>query len=365
MTTPARASRETELDLLRCVAALAVIGFHFVDRGPRAGVMPALAPDLAAHLFAYGYLGVHLFFVISGYVILMTAERASPVGFVASRVSRLVPAFWVGASLTVLFALVLGFPRYQPDLAGFLLNLTLVPEQFGASMIDGVYWSLAVEIQFYLLVLLALRADLLRHTEALVAAWLALALAELVVVPSWTLQVWLCTRWAPLFCAGILFYRMRAHGASRARLALLTGAAALAGVNAWMEATRPTESARADFEPAVAVVLVLGFFAVFGAIHRGWIRVPANPWIALGAALSYPVYLVHQNIGYMIATRLAERGWGGVALASAIAVAFALAWAVHRGVERPVGRPLRRAIEAALGRAPTRWTGSARRAPGA
>ncbi len=344
-STEAPAAREPELDLLRAVAALMVVGFHFLDRGPRVGLMPESSWPLLGGLFAYGYLGVHLFFLISGYVILMTAERSTAGSFVASRVARLVPAFWIGAACTTLFAFALDHAEYQPTLRQFLLNLSLVPQRVGAEMIDGVYWSLAVEIQFYAWVLIALATGLLRHVERLILVWLMIALLERVLIPSWTIQLWFCAHWAPLFAGGMLFYRIRREGGSPLRWALLAAATVMAVVNAWIEAARVTPESNPDLHPAIAAAAVLAFFMLFLAIHANWLSVRPRSWITLGAALSYPLYVVHQNIGYMVASELGETGLNaGLGLAIAIAVVLALTWAINRWVERPLARPLRQAV---------------------
>lgn len=344
-STEAHAAREPELDLLRAVAALMVVGFHFLDRGPRVGLMPEAPWPFLGGVFAYGYLGVHLFFLISGYVILMTAERSTAGSFVASRVARLVPAFWIGALCTTLFAFTLDHAEYQPTLKQFLLNLSLVPERVGARMIDGVYWSLAVEIQFYAWVLIALAAGWLRHVERLILVWLGIALLERVLIPSWTIQLWLCAHWAPLFAGGMLFYRLRREGGSPLRWALLVAATVMAMVNAWIEASRVTPESNPNLVPAVAAAALLLFFALFLAIHQGWLRIRPRAWITLAAALSYPLYVVHQNIGYMVASELGEAGLNaGLGLAITVAAMLALTWAINRWVERPLARPLREAV---------------------
>ncbi|MCP5264932.1 MAG: acyltransferase [Burkholderiaceae bacterium] len=348
MSGAAAGPRDAGIDLLRCLAALAVVAFHFVSRGPTLGELPLDVPETARALAGVGYLGVHLFFIISGYVILMTAMRSDLCGFVASRLSRLVPAFWVGVALTTLVAIVTESERYIPGLTQVLLNLTLMPDLFGAAPVDGVYWSLSVEIHFYALVAIVLALRLIDRAEWLVAAWLVISVLELAVVPSWQMQVWFCTRWAPLFAAGVLFYRLRSHGGSPARWVLLAFSAILAGIQAWVEASRVGD-AGVGVPPWVAAIVVPALYLPFLAWDRGYLLVRPRPWIALGAALSYPLYLVHQNIGYMVGSRLAQSGLSAVwAMTIVSALAIALAWSINRLVERPLARPLRSAVSGAF-----------------
>lgn len=70
-------SRQPELDVLRGAAAMAVVMFHYFYKGPSEGWIGVQQSAALSAISAYGYLGVHLFFMISGYVIMMTAQAAT------------------------------------------------------------------------------------------------------------------------------------------------------------------------------------------------------------------------------------------------------------------------------------------------
>src|SRR5699024_4925121 len=96
------APRLRAMDALRMVAALAIVVFHFTtrDNGRWGDVLPfEVFPDVSA-IARYGYAALHLFFTISGFVILMSVWGRTPRQFIASRVSRLYPAFWIAVLLT-------------------------------------------------------------------------------------------------------------------------------------------------------------------------------------------------------------------------------------------------------------------------
>ena len=93
-------TRVNEIDLLRFFAALAVVFFHYSFRGYAADAMSIMPYPLLASLSKYGYLGVELFFMISGFVILMTAANGSLRSFAISRIVRLYPAFWACCTVT-------------------------------------------------------------------------------------------------------------------------------------------------------------------------------------------------------------------------------------------------------------------------
>jgi peptidoglycan/LPS O-acetylase OafA/YrhL len=173
---PMKASRIPELDGLRGMAILFVLLFHYVYF---ANVENGVAPPsngFVAHgqqLFAMGWAGVDLFFVLSGFLIggILLDARSSPRyfgTFYARRFYRIIPLYylWIG----VYFLLVLG-PFHGPTalLSGNLEKWTSVPiyflflqnsvkiahATFGTAWL-GALWSLAVEEQFYLVMPLAI-----------------------------------------------------------------------------------------------------------------------------------------------------------------------------------------------------------------
>src|SRR5690349_17773865 len=81
-----------EVDLLRIFAAVSVVLYHYLFAGYYKVVSPLgfEAPGLVAR---YGYLGVDLFFLISGFVVLLSAWDRTPRSFLVSRVVRLYPAY--------------------------------------------------------------------------------------------------------------------------------------------------------------------------------------------------------------------------------------------------------------------------------
>ena len=127
------------LDIIRFAAAMTVMTFHY---------------DLGANSIHYswtGWVGVEVFFVLSGFVISGSAEGAAPTAFLRSRIVRLMPCVWICGTVTALFHAVAGSFADLP--ARYLSTLVLWPI---GPWVDGAYWTLPVEIMFYALVLLSL-----------------------------------------------------------------------------------------------------------------------------------------------------------------------------------------------------------------
>ena len=70
-------NRIYQIDLFRFVAALSVVLYHYLFRGWAADNMSDVNFSEIGHFFQYGYLGVHLFFIISGFVILLSIKHKS------------------------------------------------------------------------------------------------------------------------------------------------------------------------------------------------------------------------------------------------------------------------------------------------
>jgi peptidoglycan/LPS O-acetylase OafA/YrhL len=358
-TAPARArsTRLAAMDALRLVAALAVVLFHFTARDHvRWGELPHEVFPGLSDVTRYGYAGVHLFFVISGFVILMSVWGRTVGEFVASRVSRLYPAFWAAVLITgALRWLWPSFDGRSPTEVA--ANLTMLHEPFGVPSVDGVYWTLWVEMQFYALVLVLVRLGLTRRRVLAAAAVVPAACTALsLAVPSAGADLTFLS-WAPLFGAGMVLFVIHRDGHTRARWALVALNAGEAAAVAAGQRARAIDAVASGgtVRPVVLAAVVLGAVALVAlvALVPAIRRVDLPVLTALGA-LTYPLYLTHEYVGWAVIQVLHPvlGRWG--TLAAAVGSVLLLAWAIHRWVERPVQRPLRRWVLDRLAQTPSR-----------
>jgi peptidoglycan/LPS O-acetylase OafA/YrhL len=357
------------LDGLRAIAVAAVIVYHFAP-----SVLPA------------GFLGVDVFFVVSGFLIarLVTREigRSGTVAlrnFWARRVRRLLPAL-VTVTVVVLVAAAIKFSNSEiHDIRAQALGTLFYCANWVIIFAKGSYftstgrpspflhmWTLAVEEQFYVvlpLVLFAFRRVVVRH-------------------PVWTAAVALLGAFASTVWMGVLFSPTadpsRAYlGSDSHAMGLLVGVAlgVLAGAGSPWEALgdRLRSSARvartaslAAITALVAIVVVMrvadantetlyrGGFLVFAVLCAIIVVVVATlpstpiarllrtPWLVAIGLRSYSLYLWHWPVRVFVTT---SSGLDGFALfAVRLAVSVALAEISFRFVERPfrVGRVARR-----------------------
>jgi len=316
-------SRMVELDALRGIAAVAVLGYHFTTRyEEQIGHAKGMPVDLLA-----GKYGVYLFFLISGFVIFMTLERTrTAADFVVSRFSRLFPAYWVAVLLTATVVYTAGLPIQQLPAWQALLNFTMVQEILGAEHLDGSYWTLQIELFFYMQMLFWYALGQLRRIHWIIGGWLVLATVEgLCEKYHWHFSYWvrelMILRFIPFFAIGILFYRLHRYP-DEWRLNLTMLLCALLAI--------------AIGERPIFLPVALVCCAIFASFIRGKLAFLDTRFFAFLGAISYTLYLVHQAIGFVVIHRLEHLGMPAwLACLGAAGLSLALATLLHRLVEKP------------------------------
>jgi len=307
--------RLANLDVLRAVAALLVCLHHF-DRGDD----PALGI-----LSEGGYLGVNMFFVLSGFVIPLSLYRSGfcyrdTGAFYLARLIRLYPAYLAVAVLAIglhyASTFVPGFAGNHPAYTREILwaNATLTSDLLGQPWIVPIFWTLAIEAQFYLLIGLSLPL-LVKHPPwpalAVMALWI---LAPLVAGHGPTVFTW-----TALFALGIVVFLYRASLLSLPWAASVFAAAGVVelSVHGW---------ASAFIGVGTAV-----FIAFCPGIHF-------RALVAIGT-ISYSLYLIHPLIGGRVinfTSRLPDQEFvHWLALTVAVLLSLAAAAVLYYVIEKP------------------------------
>ncbi|MFZ5843917.1 MAG: acyltransferase family protein [Pseudomonadota bacterium] len=341
--TAVSTSRLYEIDLLRFLAALAVVFYHYSFRAFESHGLAIARWDAVGEFSRYGYLGVELFFMISGFVILLSAHDRSTTAFVRSRLVRLYPAYWLAVTLTALVLLAWGSGKFSVSFGQYLVNLTMLQKFFGVRHVDGVYWTLVVELKFYFLVWLLLRTGAMSQLRRWLWCWLGVAGLALLLPDGIAdrLDSLLLAQWAPFFSIGIACFLLRGSSRHRSDWLLLLLATGLAGGIAAVDAAELSTNYRQPISPTVAVAIVIGFATIFAALALDWTHWLRWSWLAPLGDLTYPLYLLHAYIGYTLMQRL-NNGEPEPALVLTLAVVMVVfAWLFHRYAEAPVAERLR------------------------
>lgn len=348
MATRIITQRMQALDGLRFVAALSVVLFHLLAvAGATEGqaVWGRPANEVFGWAFkpaSYGWVGVPLFFIISGFVISMSSWGRTPAQFAASRFVRLYPAFWTCVLLTATMRYF--YPQVFPTLGPrqTLLNLTMFAEPLGGPRMDDVYWTLWVEMRFYLLFLgviwiglnfqRAVGFCLLWSVASVVTPQLHVPLLDTIVMPTQS----------HYFIAGIALFLMYKHG-QHAVLWVIIALSWILSMFYWAGNVWQVRVGQ-PYWPAGVLVTACYVVLILLALHKlDWMR-----WRGLTTlgATTYPLYLLHYVIGLTAIDLLYPRlGLPPVVLVVIVIAALVLsAWLVHRLVERPLAPRLKRAI---------------------
>ncbi|CAN5212816.1 acyltransferase [soil metagenome] len=327
MAAPAEQKpRLQELDALRGIAALVVLLFHYSVRFHE--LFPA-----ARHVpygLMVGHYAILLFFAISGFVIFFSLERIDRLSdFAIKRFARLYPAYWVAMAVTLVVEYVGDAPALLVPPATVAANLTMLHGFLFLPGVDGVYWTLGTELAFYICMgalWFSRRAD---RIETILAVWMGLHLfdARFQLLPS-RISMLLVLDAIPYFAIGIITYRVWAGQRSwREQLPLV----------AWLMLGE-TLTETMDITLVAGLLLLL-----FAAVIAGRARMLAHPALLWLGTISYSLYLMHHNIGFVVILRLQDAGWNPWAAAgTAMLVAFGLAMLLHHFVEEPAARAIGR-----------------------
>ena len=354
-----RARRDQTIDMFRGIAILLVVLFHFTARLPAEALNITEGAPLPVF---FGWVGVYFFFIISGYCIFMTLERSETVGiFLARRISRIYPAFIAAVLILFVFGLVAYIPSVPeakfhvvaPNLLDVLMNLFFVGEI--GEWVDGSFWSIAVEVKFYLLVaiLAGVFHDRVQFTR--VFAWLALVMAPVWAVstlfsefgsgpitPQSLLKFLAIAPYLSFFAVGILGRQFEAGTPGTG--GLLAANVAVSGVVVWIEAYS-FELHNGWLTATVSALVYLALAALFMRFVRGK-PIPSVPGLSLGIAqiglLSFSWYLIHENVGISMLTLLDLYMPAHAALVVTVVSTFVLAigfamlfeWRFRKPVER-------------------------------
>lgn len=323
MTSDAQPLKEREeilaINLLRFLAALGVFCAHKFTSLVELGYLPK-SLDFLNSFTQYGYLGVNLFFLISGFVITLSSEGRTFGQFVSARFIRLFPVFWICVSISTLFVLFLGTNNYI-SWPQYLANLTMAPRFYGDyALIDGSYWTLEVELRFYFAVaLMVLIRPIINLSLQKISLVLALPLFYYIFyynpysISSFGqifhfIIYFFGSEYASYFIAGVLFYEIYKNKKSLYLYIAITMCYIVAALKA-------LDQAYASNNPTIIVLHITLFFILFLMISQRKITNASLSFfgtysrkilITLGA-LTYPLYLLHDNIISILIESLAKK----------------------------------------------------------
>jgi peptidoglycan/LPS O-acetylase OafA/YrhL len=310
------------LDPLRAIAALAVAWFHFTN------CSSLVKTEWLRQSGAYGWLGVQVFFVVSGFIIPYSMYcggydcRKHYWHFLGKRLLRLEPCYLVSIMLALLLMQLartagIGGEKALPSVAHTLLHVGYLNTFFGYEWINPVYWTLGIEFQYYLIIALLYPLIVARSAAVRVLCIIAMCMLSLAVqAPA------LVVHYLALFALGIVSFQYRIGLLSKPAFLAFFGAIAVGLL--------------LKFNIAITLVgVVTSALIVFNPVSHH----PAWKVVAVAGLMSYSFYLIHTMIGGPV-TQVASKYDGGVVwelavLALAIVVSAGVAAVFYRVIEVP------------------------------
>lgn len=310
-------SRIGVLDFLRGIAALGVALHHFCN---------ILEPGALRSASHYGQLGVQVFFVISGFIIPYSLHRGGYelrhyLTFVVKRITRLDPPYLVTLAIIIGLGVLSWYFPFQKDMVfevsapQVLLHLGYVNTFFGYPWLADVFWTLAIEFQYYLLMGLVFPLVFSRSQRVRLLTFAALGSLSFVITPPAFIFYFIF-----LFFMGIITCQLKIGLiGKRQYAALLAVFTLLALVRMGVPAT------------------VAGFAAVCAIL---FLHVDNAAFRFLGM-ISYSLYLLHSPVGrralnvLLRLTGAESEGAKIILIVMATGVSIFAAYLLYRYVERP------------------------------
>jgi len=294
--SPIKKLRFHELDIMRFLAAMAVLLYHYTFYAHRLIGTPAFGAD---KILRYGYLGVDAFFMISGYVVLMSSMHKTPKYFFISRLIRLYPAYWVSCLLTfgILYFGKVSLPGL-PVLTFKLLayNLTMLQGFVGKPHLNPVFWTLTYEIGFYFIIILLSAFKLWKHLLLVISGWLIYTLIMGMTGNNNVLTYFLIPKYSCCFIAGMLFYLLRVNYTAQWKIYLLLAVCFLLNLKsayAIMVIMNDFYHDGYAFKSYAVILVVTVFYIFFLLSAWGKLDSARLKNIAKLGVLTYPLYLIH------------------------------------------------------------------------
>lgn len=320
------------LDFFRAIAAIFVVLYHYISRYD---ILYGHSKEPFLN-FEFGSMFVSMFFILSGFLIVKTIERENNIcKFLVNRLIRLWPTFVIALSITSVVLYFGGqvFVDRIPTLKQYILNLTMFPDYIGSTPVDGAYWTLPIEITFYCIMAATIIFKRKNKIKFVCILWSIISLAitvlsfatDIFVVKA--LKILLITDFAHLFITGMIFfiyYKEREYKEPWKYICLL-----IAIINQYLVF---------GLEYTIFYLLETIIFAL--TVIFGVIKIPKwlnNNAVTFVAKISYPLYLIHQMIGYVIINKIEQNGFTNeIYMIVPIAISLILAYLLNKFVELPI-----------------------------
>lgn len=250
----------------------------------------------------FGWIGVEIFFVISGLVISLSASQSSPKDFFRGRFLRLVPAAWICSTITLVFALYAKDGSAHEILLRYIRSVTFFPK---GSQIDGSYWTLGIEISFYTCIFFMLYIQQWKRFTTLILILTIMSTAYNIFIynaenPQAYLKRYydiMLLRHGCEFSLGALIYRIKFYSIKPIYVILVFISLIGGTYECLTQATHNNLDKPIVLSIWLASCLVLFLFVLFNERISSGISESTRKMVRQMGIMTYPLYLIHQVVG--------------------------------------------------------------------
>jgi len=354
------------LDSFRFIAILCVLLYHFTDTWAR------LLPygNFYRHIFSFGYIGVYFFFMISGFVISYTLENTQSMwAFSRNRLVRLWPPMILCSLVTFgiirllddqhLFRNAHEVKNFLPGLT--FTNPTLWTQLTGVNFhwLNGSYWSLWVEIQFYIIASATYFLSRKHFFRNMLLIGIVIALIKYIPVDllnhhiinsaggvsfleGWRHEneIFNITFFITWFLPGVVFYQL--YKGFRFRRDMSISICTFAAVFCLLRDIRVFFATSANVM-IPACLLMFGLFLLL-ICRRNYLSFLDNALFERIGIISYTIYLIHEEIGVLLINKYGHYlgSWSPLAPLIIILAVIGFAELSYRFYERKLSRMLKK-----------------------
>jgi peptidoglycan/LPS O-acetylase OafA/YrhL len=327
------------LDYFRGISILLVVLFHYTSRIPAEALFSQGGETTT--MFSFGWIGVYVFFIVSGFCISGSFDRSNSASqFMIKRIARIYPPFVVASIIIYVYQTLVYVPSFHEGdwsfspspvaFKDFFFTTFFMARDLGFDWVDGAYWTLLIEMKFYLYfsILGALGFLKKKFIFNMLLVYILPAIWAVSVVFEWGLlelilrNVFLAP-YFPFFVLGITLASANENWNSRIPIALSTILIVFL-----IASTKPSPFERPLLTSvAYSALLLLLCMAIKHSetLHKVLEKMPPFKLLKVFGIYSFSWYLIHQKLGISIIFWLSTYINGTLSIAMSIGITFILA----------------------------------------
>lgn len=329
--------REQFLDILRGGAAVCIVLYHYTAR------FDEMIGHKAIWSFnlPWGWMAWSIFFIMTGYLVYPKSKSVS--NFIIGKAVRLYPGYWAAMFISFIVSSTY-LSEYKVSVLDFVIDLSMLGNYLGVKSVVGVDWFLSVELIFYALIVFVI---MLQNKKSfcmtkIIATWSTISFA-LMLLKGMGIEIrilkivgiLLAAQYAHLFSVGYFLRRIKQKSGNMKSNLMYVFFSLIAHWIAFRSI---------GFELFYCVIVILFLCFAFDLNLKftnktdGITQILARflIWIA---GISYPLYLVHEYLGFAILKYLDEIGLTNeFFIIVPIGISFFIAFTIHKYIEQPISR---------------------------